>query len=217
MVFIDEFPSGAVDFYADTLTRTATALARQDVTTARTDLEPIAGELWTGRVRAPISSQGTPAAPRRVKASARARVLIRDRFRCTYCGGRGVPWCVLVAISDVFPDAFADNANYKRAAIHPAYWVLVLEADHTIAHTHGGSDDDDNLTAMHALCNTTKSNAHLRELETPELIAATRRWDGLISTHAGIVRTGESHGRRHAAPTYHADWLRRFPHQPGST
>ncbi|UIP58507.1 hypothetical protein DSM26151_13840 [Agromyces marinus] len=47
------------------------------------------------------------------------------------------------------------------------------------------------------------------------LVAQT--WDGLISTYEGIVLAGESHGRRHARPTYHAEWLRRFPRHPGAS
>lgn len=127
MVFVNQFANGAVDFYANSLAVAAEALAVQDVDSARDGLEPISGELWQGTVRTTrtVTRELTGKRPRAVSDVARAQVLLRDRFRCSYCGGRGLPRCVMVGISDVFPDMFAYDAHYRRGCIHPAYWALV--------------------------------------------------------------------------------------------
>ncbi|KRC62775.1 hypothetical protein ASE14_02860 [Agromyces sp. Root81] len=116
----------------------------------------------------------------------------------------------MVGISDVFPDMFAYDAHYGRDRIHPAYWVLALEADHTVPHARGGPGDDENLTAMHALCNTRKSAADFDEVAAVARIEEARDWDGLISAYPGVVLTGNIHGRRHAALGYHRRWLHLF-------
>src|SRR5687767_10665893 len=103
MTFVYELADDAVDRYADTLFEVAAALSVSDVATAREKLEPIAGELWTGRLS--FAASTGPAAlsltKRAVANRTRAEVFLRDGLHCTYCGGRTIPRCVLVAISDV--------------------------------------------------------------------------------------------------------------------
>ena len=50
MTLVVEFAVDAVDRYPDTLFAVAAALAVSDVEMVREWLEPIAGELWTGRL-----------------------------------------------------------------------------------------------------------------------------------------------------------------------
>ena len=57
----------------------------------------------------------------------RERILLRDEFRCSYCGGR---------------------AN---------------SVDHITSFEHGGTDEDCNLTAACATCNTRKGTTNARE------------------------------------------------------
>lgn len=212
MAFVNLLPDGAVDLYAAALASVADALAVQDVSSARKGLQSISGELWQGTVSATrtAASQLPGTRPRAVSDETRARVFARDRFRCSACGGRGIPRCVMVGISDVFPDMFAYDAHYGYGRIHPAYWVLTLEADHTIPHAKGGSGTEENLTAMHALCNTRKSASGPHEVSTVEQLGEQPDWDGLISAYPGVVLTGNSQGKRHSAPCYHSRWLRRF-------
>ena len=121
-----------------------------------------------------------------------------------------MPRCVLVAISDVFPEEFPYDRHYGHGRVHPAYWLLVLEADHTLAFAKGGADDVTNLTAMHALCNTQKADALIDELSLRDLLPERPGWHGLLTAHPGIVQAGEEGGIRHASPLYHVDWMRRF-------
>ena len=136
MVLVTRFAEGAIDLYADALAAVAEALAVQNVSSARKSLEAISGELWQGTVTTTRTTASELAAtgPRAVSDGTRAKVFLRDGFRCSYCGGRGLPRCVMVGISDVFPEMFAYDAHYGRGRIHPAYWVLTLEADHTVPH-----------------------------------------------------------------------------------
>lgn len=212
MVLVTRFAEGAIDLYADTLASVAEALAVQNVSSARKSLEAISGELWQGKVTATrASASELPATgPRAVSDGARAKVFLRDEFRCSYCGGRGLPRCVMVGISDIFPEMFAYDAHYGRGRIHPAYWVLTLEADHTVPHARGGPGDEENLTAMHALCNTMKAAADVHEVGTIEHLEERPSWSGLILEYPGIVLSGTSHGKRHSAPGYHSRWIRRF-------
>lgn len=180
---------------------------------ARELLAPIAGEVWTGSLTihgAATPGEG-PRTSRRVSDATRAQVFLRDGFLCSHCGGRTIPRCILVAISDVFPDEFPYYAHYRRGTVHPAYWALAPEADHVLAHTRGGSSDASNLTTLHAMCNTRKSSLAVASLPTPiEPPETAGGWDGLLSRYADIVVAGERTGRRHSAATYHPSWLRRF-------
>lgn len=148
---------------------------------------------------------------RRVTEQTRAEVFLRDGFICTYCGGRTIPRCILVAISDVFPDAFPYYAHYRRGTVHPAYWALAPEADHVLAHANGGTSDAADLTTLHAMCNTRKSSLGADSL--PTTVSSPARdagWDGLLSRYASIVGVGETTGRRHSAAGYHQRWLGLF-------
>jgi len=208
---VDELRSDAAARYSGVLDAATEALP-QSIEDARRLLAPIAGEVWMGR----LTLHGATAAgsetrtSRRVSDRTRAEVFLRDGFLCTYCGGRTIPRCILVAISDVFPDEFPYYAHYRRGTVHPAYWALAPEADHVVAHASGGSDDASNLTTLHAMCNTRKSSLAANGLPVIERVADLDGWDGLLSRYADIVVAGDTHGRRHAAPGYHRAWLRRF-------
>lgn len=165
---------------------------------------------------------------RQVSNRTRAQVFQRDGFICSYCGGPTIPRCVLVALSDVFPEALPYYAHYRWGTVHPAYWALAPEADHVLAHANGGTSDAANLTTLHAMCNTRKSSLAAGTLPpvatVPPLAAVPPAstvspdmpiWDGLISLYADIVIAGNSHGRRHSAPSYHLDWLRHFDRTVG--
>ncbi|MEV8265741.1 HNH endonuclease signature motif containing protein [Microbacterium sp. NPDC077057] len=189
-----------------------TAVLPSSLDRARQFLEPIAGEVWMGTLtlHGPATAGSEVRSSRRVSDRTRAEVFLRDGFVCTYCGGRTIPRCILAAISDVFPDGFPYYAHYRRGTVHPAYWALAPEADHVLAHAGGGSSDPENLTTLHAMCNTRKSSLDAASLSVAAAPAHDSEWDGLLSRYARIVAAGENTGRRHAAPGYHPSWLRRF-------
>lgn len=99
--------------YSETLASVAEALP--SLVLAEQRLAPIAGEVWMGS----LTLHGSTATgddvrtSRRVPDRTRAQVFLRDRFLCTYCGGRTIPRCILVAISDVFPEVFPYCARYR--------------------------------------------------------------------------------------------------------
>lgn len=209
---VHHFRGDGVAVYSAVLTAVAEVLP-SSFEQARELLMPIADEVWMGSFPLHgttddgVKSRSSRAVPDKL----RAQVFLRDRFLCSYCSGRTIPRNILVALSDVFPDALPYNAHYRRGATHPVYWLLAPEADHTIAHAQGGSSEIGNLTTMHAMCNTRKSNLVADTL--PAIAAAAvedRSWDGLLSNYAEIVIAGNSHGRRHSRPGYHLDWLRNF-------
>lgn len=216
MTAVTELPDDAVDRYADALSLVAEALARDDIDAARLALQPIAGERWEGR----FALAGTPgvgsaaAGARDVSAASKARIFVRDRMRCTYCGGRVIPRGLLVAISDVFPEEFPYYAHYKKGTVHPAYWAVAPEADHVEAHSGGGAGDDDNLTTLHVACNTIKSDSRAEDMPAVEARPAPKSWDGLVAQYPGCVRAGNRHGRRHHKPGYHAERMRHLGVRP---
>lgn len=202
----------AAAWYSGVLDEVTAALP-SSIDRARQILEPIAGEVWMGSLtlHGVTTADSGARTSRRVSDRTRAEVFLRDGFLCTYCGGRTIPRCILVAISDVFPDEFPYYAYYRRGTVHPAYWALAPEADHVLAHAGGGSSDPVNLTTLHAMCNTRKSSLAADSL--PLVGAAPAHdpeWDGLLSRYADIIAAGETTGRRHSSATYHPSWLRRF-------
>ncbi len=128
---------------ADALLRTVIAVATNGKTAAVRELRDIAGHVWMGRLsaaRAAGSVEGT-SGQRTKDESLRARVFVRDGFRCTQCGGRAVPRSILVAIHDLYPEEIPYDVHYTRGRTHPAFWAPVPEADHVLAHSRGGFND----------------------------------------------------------------------------
>lgn len=215
MIRVEKLVEGAADLYVDTLAAVATALAASQFSLAVERLQPIAGEVWHGRLSRTPSKVATPQTMKRdVTPRMRAEVYVRDRFRCTYCGGRVIPLPVLVAISDVIPEGLPYHSYYKSGLIHPAYWFVVPEVDHALAHASGGTGELANLTTLHAACNALKAAASITELPPVDRAGAVEGWDGLLSQYPGVVAAGELHGTRHHGDRYHSDWLRYFGLQP---
>lgn len=210
MTEIIAFDASDVERYANILQATARAVAAHGLDGAEQFLAPIAGEVWAGKLktdRAVSTSAGVGEAPvRRVRISndrLRAQVFIRDGFRCTACGGRAIPRSILVALHDLFPAALPYDRHYGRGKMHPVFWALAPEADHILAHSRGGANDLQNLTTLHASCNTQKSDAGASVRAD-----VTRRepWDGLASLYPALLAAGAGEIR----PRYHREWSRRF-------
>lgn len=209
MVDITAFDDADVDKYADVLERTVASVSEGDLIAATAQLHPIAGEVWMGRLTSAGETQtggGSPARARLTNETLRAQVFVRDRFRCTYCGRSAVPRSILVAIHDLFPDAVAYDVHYARGKIHPVFWALAPEADHVYPHSLGGLNVLENLTTLHAACNTRKSNslvADLRPIEKPHRASA---WNGLVSFYPALIAAGAGKAR----PAYHRKWSRLY-------
>lgn len=128
--------------YSEVLSEAVKALPAS-IEHAATVLGPIAGEVWMGRLslHGATSAGSADRGTRQFSEKTKAEVFMRDRFLCTFCGYPTVPRCILVAISDVFPDVIPYYAHYRRGSVHPVYWALAPEADHIVAHASGGSND----------------------------------------------------------------------------
>jgi len=211
-IAVTEFSDDSVDRYADALANVAVALRGDDRNAARRALEPIAGEVWEGRLRyAGIAGTGGGAVgPRSVSPGVKARVFMRDRFVCQACGGRAIPRSLLVAVSDVFPDELPYYVHYKRGTVHPAFWAVAPEADHVRAHSAGGGGGEDNLATLHVRCNTVKADSRVEDLPQVEARPAPEDWDGLVSAYSAIVMAGQEAAERHHSLRYHREHMRRF-------
>lgn len=194
--------------YADVLSNTARAVADEGLSEASAALQPIAGEIWMGRLTtASRAGEERAAAPPRLRnETLRAQVFVRDGFRCTSCGERAVPRSILVAIHDLFPDLVAYDVHYTRGKIHPMFWALAPEADHVLAHSRGGANVLDNLTTLHAACNTRKSDSLVSDSLRAAHSSPNDGWDGLTSLYPALISAGAGEVR----PGYHRTWSRRY-------
>lgn len=208
MTEIVAFNDSDVERYADVLAKTVAAVARGGLAAGALELQPIAGEIWMGRLAASreVAHGGSAAGSRLRDENLRAQVFIRDRFRCTCCGGRAVPRSILVAIHDLFPEQVPYDAHYTRGKIHPVFWALAPEADHVVAHSRGGLTTIENLTTLHAACNTRKSDSIAADMTLLQPILATGDWDGLTSFYPTLIAAGAGTAR----PAYHRSWSRRY-------
>lgn len=198
----------SVQSYVDVLSSVARAINAGQLGEARELLAPIAWQRWDEpfKLAAKSSSRDRPtsATKRTVTDRARAATYIRDSFICQYCGQPVIPLAVLVGISDVLPTEFAYHTNYKRGEIHPAFWIA-SEADHLVAHAHGGSSGIENLITLHAMCNLIKSDSDFDDLPQLEHPAKVAGWDGLVPLLPSIAAAGNG---MHARMIRH--WIRLF-------
>lgn len=210
MTEILTFNGDDVERYASRLQDVARAVAAGHLGSAEQLLAPIAGEVWGGKLSADTrqSAADVLAEPtariRRISDDRlRAQVFIRDGFRCTSCGGRAVPRSILVALHDLFPAELPYDRHYGRGKVHPVFWALAPEADHVLAHSRGGANDLENLTTLHASCNTQKSDAEVAPIPR---YGGLESWDGLTSYYSALIVAGAGQVR----PRYHRDWSRRL-------
>lgn len=206
MVDIFSFDDSDIDRYATILSTTVAAVQAGSLNDAAGALEPIAGEIWMGRVAVLGAQRGGEVVlgARLKNETLRAQVFVRDRFRCTACGGRAVPRCILVAVHDLFPEWLLYDVHYKRGHIHPVFWALAPEADHVVAHSRGGLNTLENLTTLHAACNTRKSDGAIQRPPLPPRHGDG--WDGLVTSYPALIAAGAGDAR----PRYHRDWSRRY-------
>lgn len=108
-------------------------------------------------------------------------IFIRDGFIDRYSGQRLVFPPVLRLVSNLMPDAFPFQKNWKMSECHIAYWHLFPTIDHIIPVSRGGEDKDVNWVSTSMLRNSAKSQWLLEELgwvlHSP---GDLKEWDGLI-------------------------------------
>jgi len=113
---------------------------------------------------------------------------------------------VLVAIHDLFPEAIPYDPHYAHGKMHPVFWALAPEADHRHPHAHGGENSLENLTTLHAACNTMKSDSIRAASASTAPDGEPDRWDGLLAYYPTLIAAGAGKVR----PNYHQEWVRRY-------
>lgn len=85
------------------------------------------------------------------------------------------------------------------------FWALAPEADHVHPHAYGGENTLENLTTLHAACNTRKSDELVEDPPATTAAPPTDAWDGLASFYPALIAAGAVEARR----KYHRAWARR--------
>ena len=113
-------------------------------------------------------------------AEQKAEVLRRDGFHCRYCGIPVIRTEIRKSIHRAYPlEVPWGKAN---ALQHSAFQAMWAQYDHVVPHTHGGTNELDNLVLACAACNFGKMHYTLEELglADPRLYGAKNSlWNGL--------------------------------------
>jgi 5-methylcytosine-specific restriction endonuclease McrA len=117
--------------------------------------------------------------------SIRLAVYARDRYICRYrhCQRATVDERVVAALALLMPQALPYHRNWPADRAHPLVWTHLASLEHVKPWSTGGDNSLDNLVTTCSLCNYTKNNASVAQLnwqvnvETREDIV----WDGLTS------------------------------------
>jgi len=104
----------------------------------------------------------------------------RDGFHCRFCGVPVIRAEIRKAIHKIYPTAVQWGST--NASQHAAFQCMWAQYDHVIPHSHGGTNDLENLVITCAACNFGKMEYTLEELglidpRTMPPIKST--WDGL--------------------------------------
>ena len=136
-----------------------------------------------------------------VKPAELAAVLMRDGWRCRYCGRRLVVPGVIELVGALCPEQFPFPAGHHMPAgrTHPAAIRMYPNVDHVEAGSVGGRwADDTNLVAACTPCNELKSDKGGWKVETPVI----DEWDGLVGCYRALV------SKAGTMRPYHQNWMR---------
>jgi hypothetical protein len=104
----------------------------------------------------------------------------RDGFHCRFCGIPVIRAEIRKALQKIYPSAVQWGST--NASQHAAFQCMWAQYDHVVPHSHGGTNDLENLVITCAACNFGKMEYTLEELGLidPRTISpVTSLWDGL--------------------------------------
>ncbi len=104
----------------------------------------------------------------------------RDGFHCRFCGIPVIRADIRKIIHKIYPTAVQWGST--NASQHAAFQCMWAQYDHVIPHSHGGTNELDNLVITCAACNFGKMEYTLEELSLidPRTIPPKESlWDGL--------------------------------------
>ncbi|MFI8747544.1 HNH endonuclease [Pseudomonas sp. NPDC077186] len=104
----------------------------------------------------------------------------RDGFHCRFCGIPVIRAEIRKIIHKIYPTAVQWGST--NASQHAAFQCMWAQYDHVTPHSHGGTNDLDNLVITCAACNFGKMEYTLEELNLidPRTIPPKESlWDGL--------------------------------------
>jgi hypothetical protein len=109
-------------------------------------------------------------------------IFLRDGFIDRYSGKRLIFPPIFRLLSNLIPEVFPFQKNWKITECHIAYWKLFPTIDHIMPVARGGEDENENRVTTSMLRNSAKANWLLEELGW-ELypVGELKEWDGMIN------------------------------------
>jgi 5-methylcytosine-specific restriction endonuclease McrA len=118
------------------------------------------------------------------------KLFLRDGFIDRYSGQRLVYPGLFRLLSQIMPQEFPFQKNWKMSECHIAYYELMPTIDHVIPVARGGSNDETNWVTTSMLRNSAKSNWILEELGWSLFPAGNLKdWDGLTSLYIELFES----------------------------
>lgn len=129
---------------------------------------------------------------RKYSDAVKLRIFMRDGFIDRYSGDQLVFPGVLKIISNIYPNDFPYQTNWKMSECHMAWWHLYPTIDHMEPIAIGGQNHDKNLVSTSMMHNNIKSNFTLDELQW-ELHPPGNLddWDGLLGWFMEYVKENQ--------------------------
>lgn len=152
---------------------------------------------------------GSDRTSRNIPKHVEVGIFLRDRFVCRYCEKRVIFGPLLRLVSDLQPDLFPWQQNWRRGQTHPMYWTHRATCDHVLPVARGGSSDPSNLVTACYMCQDMKSHWTLEELKPLNwrlrpCPTEASDWDGL----SGVYKSLWSKASEPQKGLYHQPWVR---------
>lgn len=127
---------------------------------------------------------------RKTTPSQAVKLFLRDGFIDRYSGKRLVYPGILRLLSQIMPQEFPYQKNWKMSECHIAYYELMPTIDHVIPVARGGRDDETNLVTTSMLRNSAKANWTLDELGWSLFPTGNLHdWDGLLINYIKLFES----------------------------